>query len=113
MLQLIQGVCGSRFPREMDGMFRNRAEFFGGRLGWDVVVEDGYERDRFDDINPLYLVSVDPIGDVMTYVGLFDPNPDNRLAAFRSELGMGRTVLGPGGEEILLVLAQKLFQNAR
>ena len=41
-------------------MFRNRAETFSDRLGWDVVVKDGYERDVFDGANPLYLVSVDP-----------------------------------------------------
>jgi N-acyl-L-homoserine lactone synthetase len=29
-------------------------------LGWEVVVTDGYERDRFDDENPLYLISVNP-----------------------------------------------------
>jgi acyl homoserine lactone synthase len=40
----------------MDAMFRNRAEVFSERLGWDVIVKDGYERDRFDDLNPLYLV---------------------------------------------------------
>ena len=41
-------------------MFRNRALTFSERLGWDVKVRDGYERDVFDDANPLYLVSVDP-----------------------------------------------------
>ncbi len=41
-------------------MFRCRARTFSERLGWDVVVKNGYERDRFDDENPLYLVSVDP-----------------------------------------------------
>src|SRR5208337_5571231 len=60
MLKLIEGSYASLFPREMDAMFRNRAEIFGERLGWEVVVKDGYERDRFDDLNPLYLVSVDP-----------------------------------------------------
>lgn len=60
MLKLIEGSYASFFPREMDAMFRNRAETFSERLGWDVVVNNGYERDRFDDINPLYLVSVDP-----------------------------------------------------
>lgn len=61
MLKLIEGSRASRFPRDMDAMFRNRAEIFGERLGWEVVVKDGYERDRFDDLNPLYLVSVDPV----------------------------------------------------
>jgi len=60
MLKLIEGSYASQFPQEMDAMFRNRAEIFGERLGWEVVVKDGYERDRFDDLNPLYLVSVDP-----------------------------------------------------
>jgi len=61
MLKLIEGCNASRFPKEMDAMFRSRAEVFSQRLGWDVVVQDGYERDQFDDLNPLYLVSVDPV----------------------------------------------------
>jgi acyl homoserine lactone synthase len=40
--------------------FENRAETFSDRLGWEVVVKDGRERDAFDDASPLYLVSVDP-----------------------------------------------------
>src|SRR5271166_7099578 len=60
MLKLIEGAYASLFPKEMDAMLRNRAEIFSGRLGWEVAVKDGYERDRFDDMNPLYLVSVDP-----------------------------------------------------
>jgi acyl homoserine lactone synthase len=60
MLKLIEGSYASFFPKEMDAMLRNRAETFSQRLGWEVVVKNGYERDRFDDLNPLYLVSVDP-----------------------------------------------------
>jgi N-acyl-L-homoserine lactone synthetase len=60
MLKVIEGSRSSLFPTEMDAMFRNRALTFSQRLGWDVVVRDGYERDEFDDANPLYLVSVDP-----------------------------------------------------
>ena len=60
MLKLIEGSYASFFPKEIDAMFRNRAETFHDRLGWEVVVKDGYERDRFDELNPLYLVSVDP-----------------------------------------------------
>ena len=60
MLKFVEGSRASSFPREMDAMFRNRAATFSERLGWDVTVTDGYERDEFDDSNPLYLVSVDP-----------------------------------------------------
>src|SRR5208283_327083 len=61
MLKLIEGSRASSFPKEMDAVFQNRAETFHERLGWDVVVKDGRERDHFDDLNPLYLVSVDPV----------------------------------------------------
>jgi len=60
MLKVIEGSYASFFPKEIDAMFRNRAETFSDRLGWEVTVKDGYERDIFDDENPLYLVSVDP-----------------------------------------------------
>ena len=60
MLKLIESSYASFFPKEMNAMFRNRAETFSERLGWEVVVKDGFERDCFDDANPLYLVSVDP-----------------------------------------------------
>lgn len=42
----------------IDKMFRMRAEVFSGRLGWEVEVKDGREIDRFDDEDPLYLLSV-------------------------------------------------------
>ncbi len=61
MLKLIEGSRTSSFSKEMDAVFRNRAETFHERLKWDVVVKDGHERDHFDDLNPLYLVSVDPV----------------------------------------------------
>jgi acyl homoserine lactone synthase len=60
VLKVIEGKRSSLFPTEMDAMFRNRALVFSERLGWDVTVRDGRERDEFDDENPLYLISVDP-----------------------------------------------------
>lgn len=63
MLKIVEGSFASRFPREMDAMFRNRAQIFSERLRWDVSVKDGRERDNFDDANALYLVSVDPSTD--------------------------------------------------
>jgi len=60
MLKVIESSKASQYPKEMDAMFRNRALIFSDRLGWDVTVKDGYERDQFDDCNPVYLVSVDP-----------------------------------------------------
>ena len=61
MLKVIEGSYTSEFPYEMDAMFRNRAQIFSEQLGWNVSVTNGRERDVFDDENPLYLVSVDPL----------------------------------------------------
>jgi acyl homoserine lactone synthase len=32
---------------------------FKQRLGWDVAVSDGLERDQFDDLEPIYLLAID------------------------------------------------------
>lgn len=61
MIRLIPGARASLFPSLIDAMFRCRAQTFHERLKWDVVVKDAYEQDVFDDHNPLYLVSTDPV----------------------------------------------------
>ncbi len=46
-----------KFPALAEGMFRDRADQFKTRLGWDVKVnERGEERDQYDDLNPLYVI---------------------------------------------------------
>ncbi len=46
-----------KFPDLAKGMFRDRADQFKTRLGWDVKVnENGEERDQYDDLNPLYVI---------------------------------------------------------
>lgn len=45
------------FPLLRDTMFRDRADQFKTRLGWEVGVDaDGFERDEYDDLNPLYVI---------------------------------------------------------
>jgi len=44
-------------------MFRDRADQFHHRLGWEVTVDDnGFERDSYDDLNPLYVIWEQPNG---------------------------------------------------
>jgi N-acyl-L-homoserine lactone synthetase len=94
MLKLIAGSDVTLFPDEIDAMFRNRALTFLERLGWEVIVEDGYERDVFDDINPLYLVSVDP--DTEQYWGslrlLPTTGPNMLRDVFPCLLGEGQVI---------------------
>lgn len=42
----------------LDGMFRLRDSVFRKRLGWDVNSVDGYERDHYDNLDPVYMISV-------------------------------------------------------
>lgn len=45
------------YPKLRDTMFRDRADQFKGRLGWDVHVNRmGEERDEYDLMNPLYVI---------------------------------------------------------
>ncbi len=44
-------------------MFQDRAAQFKQRLNWDVTVnEAGFERDEYDDMNPLYVIWQKPDG---------------------------------------------------
>ena len=51
------------FPKLRDSMFRDRACQFKDRLGWEVNVdENGFERDEYDTLNPLYVIWERPDG---------------------------------------------------
>lgn len=59
MILVIDALNRDRFQNVVDEMFRLRARVFRDRLGWDVTVRDGRERDIFDDLDPAYLVVLD------------------------------------------------------
>ena len=44
---------------QLDQMFRQRARVFRDQLDWDVTVHQGLERDKFDDMSPVYILDVD------------------------------------------------------
>lgn len=57
MLRYVYGHSLSKFPVLRDTMFRDRAEQFADRLGWDVEVDaKGHERDQYDALNPIYVI---------------------------------------------------------
>ncbi len=48
---------------DFESMYRARAAVFHDRLGWDVVVRDGLEYDRYDlEHDPVYIVTQDEAG---------------------------------------------------
>lgn len=57
MLRYLYADQLSHFPRLSETMFKDRATQFHDRLGWEVEVDStGYERDSYDDLNPLYII---------------------------------------------------------
>ena len=63
MLRYIYGNDFHTLPKLRDTMFRDRADQFKTRLGWEVSVDDtGAERDQYDDLNPLYVIWEEPDG---------------------------------------------------
>lgn len=50
---------------EIEGMHRLRYEVFSQKLGWEVAVTDGMERDSFDDVpEVVYMLAKSPTGSV-------------------------------------------------
>ncbi|WP_371229149.1 acyl-homoserine-lactone synthase [Roseovarius sp. 2305UL8-3] len=63
MLRYVYGNDLADYPKLRDTMFRDRADQFKTRLNWAVNVDaDGYERDEYDDLNPLYVIWETPAG---------------------------------------------------
>ncbi len=97
MIRLIQGIDRYQHAFEVDRMHTIRANVFHERLKWDVTVEDGWEIDRFDTCNPLYVVSIDPAtDDVRGSVRLLPTTGPNMLRdVFHTLLPDGKTVCSP------------------
>ena len=63
MIRYIYGDELLKHERLAQGMFRDRAEQFKRRQGWDVTVDtNGEERDDYDALNPLYVIWERPDG---------------------------------------------------
>lgn len=95
MIRIIERVDSNRHPQLMDKMFRMRAEVFSDRLGWEVNVIDGREIDRFDDADPLYLLSVDHAGLLQGAVRLLPTTGPNMLRDVFAALMPGGAVESP------------------
>jgi N-acyl-L-homoserine lactone synthetase len=73
MIRLIQGA-------EIEAMHRLRAAVFHERLAWPVTVLDGWERDGFDELNPLYVLVTTRDGTVRGSARLLPTTGPNMLA---------------------------------
>ena len=96
MIVLVQGSERERHAGLMDQMHQLRARVFKDRLGWAVNVEDGRERDRFDDEWTLYILSVTDEGRVVGCLRALQTTGPHMLAdVFDSLLPAGTVVRSP------------------
>ncbi len=97
MIQLIQGDSIKKFSNLVDQMYKLRARIFGERMQWEVNVVNGRERDRFDDLNPLYGLALTPDG--KTVIGCFrllqTTGPNMLADVFPQLLADGVTIRSP------------------
>ena len=86
MIVVVQQHNAHDHAHLLDQMFRLRARVFRDRLKWDVNVIDGMERDRFDDLAPVYLIHTDEQGrDVRGSLRLLPTTGPTVLADFFSD----------------------------
>jgi len=96
MIKIIPAHKSHEHADLIDQMFRLRAKVFAGRLDWQVQVINGWERDRFDDLEPLYVVSVDDDGRVLgTFRLLQTTGPTMLFHVFSACLPEGLVVRSP------------------
>jgi len=121
MLRYVYADELHKFPKLAETMFRDRADQFQTRLGWEVSVDgNGYETDQYDALNPLYVIwempdgthggsmrflpttgrtminehFTDVMGGILHFVGVFD----ERMVRIYRMIGSSPDVLGSQGE---------------
>ena len=63
MIRYLYASQLAQFPRLADEMFRDRADQFINRLGWELTTNDqGWELDEYDAMNPMYVILERPDG---------------------------------------------------
>ena len=62
MIVVVEPHNAEKHADLLEQMFRMRARIFHDHLGWDVVVKDGEERDKYDEQNPVYIIYTDEDG---------------------------------------------------
>ena len=59
MIVVVEKYNAHKYSHLIEKMYRLRAHIFHDRLGWDLQVVDGKERDKYDDEEPVYIIHTD------------------------------------------------------
>lgn len=83
MIHAVSAANLHLYARQLDQMFRMRHAFYVEGHGWSgLTTVDGRETDEFDDEHAVYLMSIDPFGEVAASVRLNPTLGPTLLAKF-------------------------------
>ncbi|KFE35661.1 acyl-homoserine-lactone synthase [Thioclava atlantica] len=80
MIIIVDSLNAHEYPDLLKQMHELRARVFSGRLGWDVKVVDGMERDAFDELDPAHVISIDDEGRVVGCMRLLQTTGPHMLS---------------------------------
>lgn len=80
MITIIDSLNKQKYPHILSQMHRLRARVFEGRLGWDVTVKNGEERDRFDELDPAHVVCLNEKAEVVGCMRMLQTTGPHMLA---------------------------------
>lgn len=96
MLRYVYADQLDQLPRLAETMYKDRAQQFHTRLGWEVQVDDaGAERDSYDDLNPMYIIWEKPDGTHGGSLRLLPTTGDTMLNDHFLELTDGVRIQSP------------------
>lgn len=98
MFIAVQAPQYHKYRAVLDQMFRLRKQVFCDQLHWDVKTEGEYEWDRYDALNPVYMIWCSP--DARTLYGSMrlmpTTGPTLLYDVFRETFPHGATLSAPG-----------------
>lgn len=80
MITIVDSLNAHEHSDLLAQMHRLRARVFHNRLGWEVNVVDGMERDSFDDLDPAHVISSDDEGRVVGCMRLLQTTGPHMLS---------------------------------
>lgn len=92
MIHLVTPDLYDHYRSELRAMYRLRCRVFKERLDWEVDVRDGEERDRFDRLQPTYVLAYDRPGELLGTMRLLPSTGPYMLRDVFPDLLEGRPV---------------------
>jgi len=113
MIHLITAENRHLYGPQIEAMHRARAEYFVGGRGWTALrVENGQERDAYDDDRALYLVGFETSGEVAASVRLRPSDDGSVLSDIFPHLVAEGESRGPGIYEMTRYFGSRARRGA-